>query len=234
MKLCPDRRRSSRQDDDFTTERLRSRTRLAGPGDLRGCRFSWYRSRQGYCLCGSGSVRVQSQWRLYYLHDWLARTVLQSWSHYQRGGGDRSSKSFLPGEEEEEEEEEEEGEGGRTSRESPGYATGTRGVISPSCPCFKLFPQGLCVYAVCESLSLFLCVCVCVCAGRRCEDSLQAYAVTRWLLSCGIHSQGKHALAGYFVDVWSSLVHPVKSSLHPRRKPGNKCSKKKSNKCATA
>lgn len=35
--------------------------------------------------------------------------------------------------------------------------------------------------------------------------SLQAYAVTRWLLSCGIHSQGKHALAGYFVDVWSSV-----------------------------
>lgn len=91
MKLCPDRRRSSRQDDDFTKERLRLCTRLGAPGDLRGCRFPRYRSRQGYCICGSGPVRVQSQWRLYYLHDWFARTVLQSRSHYQRGGGDRSS-----------------------------------------------------------------------------------------------------------------------------------------------
>lgn len=90
-KLCPDRRRSSRQDDDFTEERLRSRTRLGGPADPGGRCFSWCRLRQGYCLCGSGSVRVQSQWRLYDLHDWLAGTFLQSRSHYQRGGGDRSS-----------------------------------------------------------------------------------------------------------------------------------------------
>lgn len=39
---------------------------------------------------------------------------------------------------------------------------------------------------------------------------LRAYAVTRWLLSCGIHSLGKHALAGYFVDVWGSLELPVR------------------------
>lgn len=29
----------------------------------------------------------------------------------------------------------------------------------------------------------------------------RAYAVTRWLLSCGIHSQRKHALAVCLVDV---------------------------------
>lgn len=51
--------------------------------------------------------------------------------------------------------------------------------------------------------------------GVRMVLGLQAYAVTRWLLSCGIHSQGKHALAGYFVDVWSSLER----SLHPAALP---------------
>lgn len=61
-------------------------------------------------------------------------------------------------------------------------------------------------------------VCVCVCRPRVCVYagsvrmvlSLRAYAVTRWLLSCGIHSQGKHALAGYFVDVWSPLERSLR------------------------
>lgn len=61
-------------------------------------------------------------------------------------------------------------------------------------------------------------VCMCVCRPRVCVYagsvrmvlSLRAYAVTRWLLSCGIHSQGKHALAGYFVDVWSPLERSLR------------------------
>lgn len=48
--------------------------------------------------------------------------------------------------------------GGGRSRESPGYATRTRGVISPSCPSSNFFHRG--------------CVCVGVCAGsvrRACK-----------------------------------------------------------------
>ena len=47
----------------------------------------------------------------------------------------------------------------------------------------------------------------------------RACAVTRWLLSCGIHSQGKHALAGYFVDVWSSLQVSLPPHHHHHRPP---------------
>lgn len=63
-------------------------------------------------------------------------------------------------------------------------------------PVFKLFPRG----AGGAEGGLTRAVC-CVCArahtgSARMVPCCKAYAVTRWLLSCGIHSQGKHAVAG--------------------------------------
>ena len=81
--------------------------------------------------------------------------------------------------------------GGGTDRlQGPGQRCLDPGCNFTDLPLRKTFSTGalVCVHIVCVHACVSVRACVCVYAR---EDGTEhaAYAVTRWLLSCGIHSQ---------------------------------------------